>query len=143
MAENPKDRGEGWEARPGHARMVRVAVVVVPVLAGVAAGITVSRLIQPRTPGDVVLLWVMAFAVSNLVLFGLAHQARRFLPLAALLELSLSFPDRTPSRVGLALRAGNLRAPEHRFRALQHARTGTRAEAVEAVLAMAAALSDH
>jgi putative nucleotidyltransferase with HDIG domain len=122
---------------------VRAAVVVVPVLAGVAAGIAVSRTVQARTPGDVVLLWVVSFITSNIVLFGLAHQARRFLPLAALLELSLTFPDRTPSRVGVALRAGNLRAPDHRFRALQHARTGDRAEAVEAVLALAAALSDH
>jgi putative nucleotidyltransferase with HDIG domain len=143
MAEDPKGRGEGWEARPGHARLVRVAVVVVPVLAGVAAGIAVSRSIQPKTAGDVVLLWVVAFITSSVVLFGLAYQARRLLPLAALLELSLSFPDRTPSRVGVALRAGNLRVGEHRFRALQHARTGTRTEAVEAVLALAAALSDH
>jgi 3-hydroxyisobutyrate dehydrogenase-like beta-hydroxyacid dehydrogenase len=43
------------------------------------------------------------------VAWGATQLARRLAPLAALLELSLLFPDRAPSRFALALRAGSTR----------------------------------
>src|SRR5438552_279827 len=44
-----------------------------------------------------------------------ARRARRLLPLAALRRLSMVFPDRAPSRFGVALRAGTVRHLEERF----------------------------
>jgi putative nucleotidyltransferase with HDIG domain len=115
----------------------------VPVAAGVAAAVVVTRALpRPTTLGGLVILWLVGFGVSSVVLFGVTREARRFLPLAALLELSLTFPDHTPSRLGVALRSGNLRSPA-RHQAALRATTGDRAEAIEAVLALAAALSAH
>jgi putative nucleotidyltransferase with HDIG domain len=113
------------------------------VAAGVAAAVVVTRALpRPTTLGGLVILWLVGFGVSSAVLFGVTREARRFLPLAALLELSLTFPDHTPSRLGVALRSGNLRSPA-RHQAALRATTGERAEAIEAVLALAAALSAH
>jgi putative nucleotidyltransferase with HDIG domain len=138
-----RDTG-GWEARPGAALLLRGAVLAVPFAVAVATAVLVTRgLPRPHTFGGLVVLWALGFGVSTAVLFGLTREARRFLPLATLLELSLTFPDHTPSRVGVALRAGNLRSAARRRASLHAARGPDRAEAVEAVLALAAALSHH
>jgi HD-GYP domain-containing protein (c-di-GMP phosphodiesterase class II) len=138
------ERSGGWAARPALALVVRALALGVPVALGVVAAIVVTRLLpRPDGPGDLARLWLVGFAVSTIVGFGSARVLRRLLPLAALLELSLTFPDQTPSRMGVALRAGNLRKPAKHGLALHTAKGADRREAVEAVLALAAALSAH
>lgn len=139
-----RDTGEGWQARPTAAMAVRGVAIAVPLILGVAAGVVVTRAL-PRPEGwrELLVVWVMGFLTSSLVILATNRLARRVLPLAALLELSLSFPDHTPSRVGVALRAGNLSKASARRHALRAAEGPDRAAAVEAVLALAAALSDH
>ena len=135
---------QSWTARPRLALAVRGAVLAVPLIAGVGAGVAATRTLpQADGPGDLALVWVAGFAVSTLVIFGVTRLVRRLLPLAALLELSLTFPDHTPSRLGVALRAGNLRRDDRHRAALRVASGQDRAAAVEAVLALAAALSQH
>lgn len=144
MEKQPDRKTPGWEPRPAVALVVRVLVLAVPMLAGVAVAVVVTRALpRPTTALGLLGLWLVGFSVSTLVLFGLTRQARRLLPLAALLELSLTFPDHTPSRVGVALRAGNLGSAAKRQAALATAAGSDRAEGVAAVLALAAALSAH
>ena len=50
--------------------------------------------------------------VATAILFVLERVARRLLPLAALLKLSLVFPDQAPSRFKTALRTGTVRQLE-------------------------------
>jgi HD-GYP domain-containing protein (c-di-GMP phosphodiesterase class II) len=70
--------------------------------------------------------------------------ARRLLPLAALLKLSLIFPDRAPSRFRMAVRAGGTRKLEERLRsATEEGLPDTPAEAAEKVLELAALLNLH
>ena len=134
----------GWAARPGLALAIRAAALSVPLILGVAAAVVVTRTLpRPDGPGSLALVWLTGFAVSSIVGFGTTRLFRRLLPLAALLELSLTFPDQTPSRMGVALRAGNLKKTQHHGAALHAARSANRREAVEAVLALAAALSAH
>jgi putative nucleotidyltransferase with HDIG domain len=112
--------------------------------AGVGAGIAATRALpRPSGPVELGLLWVAGFTVSTLVLFGANRVLRRLLPLAALLELSLTFPDHTPSRLGVALRAGNLRSATRRDAAMASAATAGGTTGIQAVLALAAALSEH
>jgi hypothetical protein len=84
--------------------------------------------------------------VAAAVLTSLAtgRLARRLLPLAALLRLSLVFPDRTPSRFRIALRsgtAGQLRRQVAQVR--EHGVGDDVNAAAETVLVLAAALNAH
>jgi putative nucleotidyltransferase with HDIG domain len=134
----------GWRARPAAALGLRALVVLVPLVAAVGVAVVVTRAMpRPTGPGDLAVVWGTGFVISTIVLFGTTRLLRRLLPLAALLELSLTFPDHTPSRLGVALRAGNLRSPGTRRAAMHSAAHGSPAEGAEAVLALAAALSSH
>jgi hypothetical protein len=62
------------------------------------------------------ILWCAGITVAaTVVLFLVDRLARRLLPLAALLKLSLAFPDQTPSRLSVALRAGSTSGLERRL----------------------------
>nr|MDP8991829.1 HD domain-containing protein [Actinomycetota bacterium] len=134
-----------WQGRHGGALAIRVTVLVVPVVAAVAAATATSRVL-PRPDGGfgTLLWWSGVIAASTLALAVVERQARRLLPLATLLKLTLVFPDRAPSRLRVALRAGTVRNLEKR---LQHgARHGVGddpGQAASAILVLAAALSRH
>lgn len=102
--------GGRWPGRPALNRVVRALVLGVPIAASVGVGVAMSRLVP--SPGGVVatLAWYALILVPSLAVLVIAdHFARRFLPLALLLRLSLVFPDRAPSRLAVALNAGNPR----------------------------------
>ena len=70
--------------------------------------------------------------------------SRRLLPLGALLDLSLVFPDESPSRFKLALRTGTVESLEERLRQLRQANEPASAqEAAEILLQLAGALDVH
>src|SRR5687768_4672456 len=101
----PSERAHGWAARPALALAVRATAVGGPLVLGVATAVMVTRALpRPTGPGSLALVWLTGFTVSTVVAFGATRLLRRLLPLAALLELALSFPDQTPSRLGVALR---------------------------------------
>jgi HD-GYP domain-containing protein (c-di-GMP phosphodiesterase class II) len=124
---------------------VRIAVVVVPAIAGIAAGAVVGRLL-PRAAGFGPS--ALSFAVVSLVMLvtiiALERAGRRLLPLAALLNVSLLFPDRAPKRFAIARRVGK---PRDLQRQLQEARDkgvrGGEVAYMQQVLELVAALSVH
>jgi hypothetical protein len=124
---------------------VRVGVVVLPAAAGIAAGALVSRLL-PHGPGFGPAL--LSFAVTSIVMLvtivALERAGRRLLPLAALLNLSLLFPDRAPKRFAIARKVGK---PKDLQRQLQEARDkgvrGGDTAYMQQVLELVAALSVH
>lgn len=125
-----------WQARPVVAAGLRLVVLAVPLLAAVAAAAVAARLVEDLpTAGQV----PVVLGVATLVLVLVDRAARRLLPLAALLELSLLFPDRAPDRFALALRAGSTRELVQ----LRRTATGSAAEAAGEVLALLAALARH
>ena len=69
--------------------------------------------------------------------------SRRLLPLSVLLNLSLAFPDRTPSRFGVALRSGNVAQLKRRLEQATQEGQADLAEATEVILALVAAISQH
>ena len=134
-----------WQRRPVLSALVRIGVVVLPAAAGIAAGAFVSRTL-PHGPGFGPA--ALSFGVTSLVMLvtiiALERAGRRLLPLAALLNLSLLFPDRAPKRFAIARKVGK---PKDLQRQLQEARdkgiTGGDTAYMQQVLELVAALSVH
>jgi putative nucleotidyltransferase with HDIG domain len=131
-----------WVARPIAAALVRAGTIIVPAGSGWAAGIAVAQIVSART---VPLLGIVsALGVSVAVAIAVESLARRLLPLATLLKLSLAFPDRVPSRFRVARQAGNARVLHERVRlARERGTPDDPAQAAEEILALVAALSAH
>ena len=124
---------------------VRLATVAVPVAASVLAGLAVSRALPPAFGlGGLVARFLAVGVVSTVVLAVADRLFRRLLPLAALLKLSLAFPDKAPSRFSVALRAGSTSKLErHAARARSYGPDDDPSEAAGGVLTLAAALNAH
>lgn len=146
----PVDPGEDpaenrWRGRPVlSAALVGVAHIV-PIAAAVGASALLSRrLPAPEGVSETVLTWVALLAVSTIVLFVVGRLARRLLPLAALLKLSMLFPDRAPQRLAVARRAGSIRDLEERLAAARTAGLNDEpAQAAEKILTLVGALHAH
>jgi HD domain len=99
---------------------------------------------RPRTVVPFVVWLAFLLLIATVTLRLVDRQARRLLPLATMLRLSLVFPDQAPSRFALALKRGT-------GRALQHAVAGTTAElefgtpqeTAEAVVALIGRVGRH
>lgn len=105
-----EDANGQWRSARWAAVAVRVAVVVGPFVAAwfAVSGLSDSFFRPPGWTGFGV--WILqAVIVGTAVSMATERFARRLLPLATLLNLSLVFPDQAPSRFGVALRSGSLR----------------------------------
>ena len=128
-----------WVPRTRLSWLIRTTAVLVPIVASVAAGTIASRLLPAPDGVIATLAWYGVLAVLALAtLIAVDRLARRLLPLAMLLRLSLVFPDRAPSRMAIALRAGNARRLQG---CLDEARRGTTSPTP--ILTLAAALNAH
>jgi hypothetical protein len=135
--------GTRWAARPWSARAVRALVVAVPLGTAVAVAAVTSRVLDHPRPGTLP-WWACVLGVSTLASTVVAAAARRLLPLAALLRLSLAFPDRTPSRFRVALRAGSVVRLRRQVEEVQREGIGAEpARAAETILELATALNVH
>ncbi|MGD0379627.1 MAG: HD domain-containing phosphohydrolase [Acidimicrobiales bacterium] len=134
-----------WSGHPVLSALVSVAVFVFPIaLSIVSATITAHLLPRPHNTGWLVGWWVTVLAVPTVVLVATDRLARRALPLAVLLKMTMVFPDRAPKRLAVARKAGNTRDLARR---VEEARTqGIEDEpvvAAEKILALAGALNAH
>ena len=118
-----------WAARPVLGALLRVAVVVVPVLVGLGVGIWLAHLLPAAQTWPGRIGWYAAVLGGSFAALLLTDRlARRLLPLAVLLELSLLFPDRAPSRLRAA-RTPSVREIEKKMLALR--RDGISSEPIE------------
>lgn len=104
-----------------------------------------SRVLPPATGvGPTLLSFTAVSLVMLLTIMAMERAGRRLLPLAALLNLSLLFPDRAPKRFAIARRVGR---PRDLQRQLQEARDrgveGGDVAYMQQVLELVAALSVH
>ena len=139
------DREFRWQSRRWVSRLMRALIFILPLILGVIAATVVAR----RLPEyDTVLGgvgWWAAVLATSFVVINLADRlARKFSPLAALLNMSLVFPGAAPSRVKVALRTWTTsqlksRVEEARERGLDDDPT----RAGETVLMMVASLNAH
>ena len=88
--------------------------------------------------------WLLIAAAATVVLLAAERLTRRLAPLATLLALSLTFPDRAPPRFRVALRNSSTRQLHDRIDEARRGELGnTTSEAAERVLELVAALSMH
>lgn len=138
-------KADRWRARPVLGSSLRAVVFVLPIAAAAAASAGAAQLL-PAPVGlvGVTLWWIGVITLSVLALVVVDRALRLLLPLAALLRLSILFPDRAPSRLAVARRAGRVRdlrkqLEEARERGLDDQPT----RAAETILSLVAALAWH
>ena len=134
-----------WVARPLLAAALRLFVLIVPALAGMAAAWGVTELLaDPSGMAETIGWWTALVGAAVAAVVVTQRLAKRLLPLAWLLHLTLSFPDRAPSRLAIARQAARRRTLR---KAAEHARTeglGDDAHAAAArALVLVAALGAH
>lgn len=137
---------DGWDGRPVAAFVVRALVFIAPLAAAIAASYTLASLWPRPTTNvpSVLAWWVMLVAAGTITMAAVDRIARRFLPLAALLRMTLVFPDEAPSRYGIALRSGTIKQLERRVAEIRDTGAAvTEARGAEALLELAAALAQH
>ena len=82
-------------------------------------------------------------AVSTVILYGADRLTRRMLPLAALLSLTLVFPDEAPSRFKIAMRSGGTVELQRRLEQYRRVGANEPALAAQRLLELVADLSRH
>ncbi|HWN22695.1 MAG TPA: HD domain-containing phosphohydrolase [Gaiellaceae bacterium] len=146
MTEPERTDRRRWAARPWRARGLRLLVYALPV-AGSLGFVRLATSITgvPTSSLWIFLLWWLAMSLAaTAVVAAMYAFVRRLLPLGALLELSLVFPDEAPSRFRLALRSGTVDSLEERLRLMREANEATTAQrAAEILLQLAGTLDVH
>ena len=132
-----------WAARPRLAGALRVAVFLGPVLTSFGAAWIVTQFLPPSRGlvGQAAHLGVLV-VVSTAVLVLLDRAARRLLPIATLLDLTLLFPSAAPSRLAVAREAIRQRPIEVQLARVREAGADPGTAARE-ILSLVAALSMH
>lgn len=143
-ADGPHEEGR-WQGRPLLSAVVVVVAHAIPIAAAVATSAILSRRFhEPSGWAVAAAQWALLFAASIAVLLVVDRAAKRLLPLAALLKLSMLFPDAAPKRLSVARRSGSIRNLQVR---LEEARSlgaeDEPARAAEVILALVGALHAH
>ena len=132
-----------WADRPVLAITLKAMVLLTPIVLSVVFVAIVSRLV-PRPAGwfGVALWWVGLTLASTVVLAATERVMRKVMPLVALFNLSLVFPDHAPSRFKVALRTNTLRQLERALEAGEVDQPDFQ-EAAERLVSLAGALNNH
>jgi hypothetical protein len=123
-----------------------VLVYALPIVVSLAFVRAATAVVGPPTGSLwVFLLWWITISAAATIVVSLGYVlCKRMLPLGALLDLSLIFPDEAPSRFELALRTGTVESLEERLRTLREAKeTLSTQVAAEILLSLVGALSVH
>ncbi len=134
-----------WHSQRGIALLIRALAFVIPLGVSIAVLRLVGDLLY-RPPGKTgLLIWVLQAAPIGATISILVDRAtRRLLPLAALFDLSMVFPDQAPSRFSLALRAGSVRQLEKRLDEIESNGLGSNTnQAATHALELVTLLSHH
>ncbi len=133
-----------WEPRRTTARLLRIASFVLPVGLSVCFALLLIRVLPaPANPGETAGWWATLGITVILFAIGSERIFRRLLPIAAVLDMTLSFPDQAPSRFATALRSPSLRALQRSIEDQTIDDQETPTEAAAKLLGMANALSSH
>ena len=137
--------GNRWVGRPWLAQTVRASVYIVPFVFSVAAAFAMSLAIPPAPNVALAVLRVFAITAGATVAMRVVDSlTRRMLPVAALLDLTLVFPDQAPSRFKVALRGGASNVDlQQKLDAYQKMGANEPAAAAERLLELVGALSKH
>lgn len=133
-----------WRRRPLLSWGLRLLIFAVPIAFSFGVALWLSRAL-PRAHGPwTAALWIVIVAIGSLLtLVVFERAARRLLPLAALLNVSLLFPDKAPARFAVARRAGTPRELRERMEAARASGHADRAQDLATVIELVLALNVH
>ena len=134
-----------WERRRVASWLIRAAVFLAPIAAGIAAGRGMAMLLPPPSVfAETLTWWVLVIGSSTAALLLVDRIARRFLPLAWLLRMALPFPSKAPRRWHVAVRTGTVRDLERHLAEAQAAGvTDDATQAATKIISLVAALQAH
>jgi hypothetical protein len=137
-------RPDRWPARPLLGALLRCAIVIVPLSLALVVAVVLTQTLPAAAAWPGRLAWwaaVLGGSTAALVLADLV--ARRTLPLAVLLDLSLVFPGRAPSRLRAA-RSTSVRELERRLTTLRsEGAAGRPIDAAETLVTLVGILGLH
>jgi hypothetical protein len=144
-APSPSVAPNRWEAQSVLGFGLAAAVFVVPILLGfLAAVVLASALPSPRTVTGRLLWWLALIALPPAVFYVTDRVVKRWLPLAALLRMTMVFPDKAPTRMAVARKVGSTKALARRLDDAKATGAGEDVtQAAERILALATALNLH
>lgn len=104
--QNYEDESLGaWRPRPVLAWCIRVGLTLVPAALAVLFGLAAVRWLPAEDLGMNPWVWLATeVACATALLLLTTRLTRRLLPMTTLLRLTVFFPDRAPSRLGVAMR---------------------------------------
>ncbi len=134
-----------WDGRPGLARIVRATVFAGPLVISLLVTRVLSRLLPaPAATWPRVGWWAALLLLATVTVWASDRALRRLLPLAALLEMSVLFPGRAPSRFSIARKNGSTRQLEELVAAARESDESTEPViAASRILALVGALRAH
>jgi HD domain len=133
-----------WERRPGLSRALRIAVFAIPVAASFGVALLLGHLLPRAGSLPTHVLWVVVIAAASLLtLLAVERATRQLVPLAALLDLSLIFPDKAPARFAVARRTGRPRDLQASLQRAQDSGHEDDARRMQTVIELVLALSVH
>ncbi|HEX7098544.1 MAG TPA: HD domain-containing phosphohydrolase [Acidimicrobiia bacterium] len=112
---------------------------------GAAVGLSLwlaPNLFVPRGALQIVAWWLILVASSAAAALAVDRLARRLLPLTAMLQMTMVFPDRAPSRFRVALRSSNIPELRRRVAAAERGDTDL-TEAAGLIISLANAINDY
>lgn len=110
-AERHEAKLNQWKSHPQLARLVRALIVLAPIASSIAFTWWMGRVLPPERLGVGRWAWIaIVFVAANVLLLAMSRVSKRFVPLVAVMKLTLVFPDTAPSRTKAALRHSNSRA---------------------------------
>ncbi len=135
-----------WSGHRIQAALVWLLVYVAPIGGSIVFVHYASRVV-PAPTGSLAEFagwWLGLSGAATVVLVAIDRVTRRLLPLAALLKLSLIFPDEAPSRFKVAFRSGSVERLEERVAtAASASSSATPGEAAARLLELVALLNIH
>ncbi|HVC03560.1 MAG TPA: HD-GYP domain-containing protein [Candidatus Acidoferrales bacterium] len=140
---SPVTVGE-WRRRPLLSWGLRALIFAVPIGFSFGVALLLSRTLPRSHDPWAAALWIGVAAIGSLLtLVVFERAARRLLPLAALLNVSLLFPDKVPARFAVARRAGTPRELRDRMEAARSSGQVDRAQDLATVIELVLALNVH
>lgn len=133
-----------WRSRPLLSFGLRFLVVGMPMALGLGVVLVLADLLHRPAHFPALLGWWLLLSVAGFAALLLTERAtRRLLPLAALLRLSLLFPDHAPARFALARRAARPKQVLEHLERLGTDANNTDLKVAQRVLELTVALSVH
>ncbi len=144
MAQPSNDSGRRWKSFSRTSLLVSTIVVAIPIAVSAAIAFALSHLMpRPHSVLAEVLWWIGVLGTAAVAAIGAGRLSRRLLPLAALLNMSMLFPDKAPSRLAVLRRLGSTRSLDRQIRSGEVSPTSDLNNAAIEILALATALGQH